>query len=340
MESKTKFKVTPEVIQILVNKHFPNEDICSVKELTEGMFNSAYAVRGTGIMKDSIVLKIGPASGTEFLTYEQEILRTEVEVYRLLEDRPVKTPGILAWDYTHEEIPCDYFFMECVKGVLWKNCIETISPENRRQLMYELGKCNAAVHSVKGSWFGYMKEDKRFQFSTWGAAFFSMISDLLEDGKKRNCELPYDEIKDMAKKCEACLNKVKTPHLVDFDMWAGNVFIDEATHSHITGIIDFERSFFGDPAADFTSAVMLFGNVERESDFQKGYSEISGTPFLITDDDKIRMNLYRLYMSVILFVESYRYDEQYAAAVKNHVIKDIHRLLKQLKISLSLPLCS
>lgn len=85
MESKTKFKVTPEVIQILVNKHFPNEDICSVKELTEGMFNSAYAVRGTGIMKDSIVLKIGPASGTEFLTYEQEILRTEVEVYRLLE---------------------------------------------------------------------------------------------------------------------------------------------------------------------------------------------------------------------------------------------------------------
>ena len=113
-------------------------------------------------------------------------------------------------------------------------------------------------------------------------------------------------------------------------MWAGNVFIDETSHSHITGIIDFERSFFGDPVADLTSAMMLFENVEQEFDFQKGYSEISGTPFLITDDDRIRMNLYRLYMSVILFVESYRYDEQYAAMVKNHVIKGIHQLLEQL----------
>lgn len=334
MESKTKFYATPEVIKTMVNKHFPNEEICSIEELTEGMFNSAYAVWGTGIMKDGIVLKIGPASGTEFLTYEQEILHTEVEVYKLLEDRPVKTPRILAWDYSHEEIPCDYFLMEYVEGVIWKNCIETISPENRRQLMYELGKCNAAVHSVKGDWFGYIKEDKRFQYRTWGAAFFSMMSDLLEDGKKRNCELPYDEINDMVKRYEDCLNEVRTPHLVDFDMWAGNVFIDEASHSHITGIIDFERSFFGDPAADFTSAVMLFENVEQESDFQKGYSEISGTPFLITDDDRIRMNLYRLYMSVILYVESYRYDEQYAATVKNDVIKDIHRLLEQLKNSI------
>ena len=107
-------------------------------------------------------------------------------------------------------------------------------------------------------------------------------------------------------------------------------FIDETSHSHITGIIDFERSFFGDPVADLTSAMMLFENVEQEFDFQKGYSEISGTPFLITDDDRIRMNLYRLYMSVILFVESYRYDEQYAAMVKNHVIKGIHQLLGRL----------
>lgn len=331
MKSKTKFNVTPEVLKTMVNKHFPGEETGSIEELTEGMFNSAYAIRGTGIMKDGIVLKIGPASGTELLTYEQGILRTEVEVYKLLEGRPVKTPRILACDYSHEEIPCDYFFMEYVKGVIWKDCAETISPENRRQLMYELGKCNAAVHSVKGSWFGYIKEDKRFQFHTWGAAFSSMMSDLLEDGRKRSCELPYDAIRDMVKKQEDCLNEIKTPYLVDFDMWAGNVFIDEASHSHITGIIDFERSFFGDPAADLISAMMLFEDVEQEPDFQKGYSEISERPFLITDGDRIRMNLYRLYMSVILFVESYRYEEEYAAMVKSHVIKGIYRLLEQLK---------
>lgn len=221
--------------------------------------------------------------------------------------------------------------MEYVKGVIWKNCVEMISPENRRQLMYELGKSNAAVHSVKGNWFGYIKEDKRFQFNMWGAAFTSMMSDILEDGKSRNYDLPYDEIRSIVKEYEDCLNEVKTPYLVDFDMWAGNVFVDEASYSHITGVIDFERSFFGDPAADLTSAMMLFENVEQELDFQRGYSEMSREPFVITDDDRIRMNLYRLYMSVILFVESYRYEEQYAAMVKGHVIKGIHHLLEQLK---------
>ena len=44
MKSKTKFNVTPEVIKTMVNKHFPNEDICSIEELTEGMFNSAYKI--------------------------------------------------------------------------------------------------------------------------------------------------------------------------------------------------------------------------------------------------------------------------------------------------------
>ena len=330
MKSKTKWSVTPDVVNAMVNRHFPDEDITSVSELTEGMFNSAYVIRGTGILNDGIVLKIGPASGTELLTYEQGILRTEVEVYKLLEDKPIKTPKILASDDSHEDIPCDYFFMEYAEGVIWKNCADRITPENRRQLMYELGKSNAAVHSVKGGWFGYIKEDQRFRFDTWGAAFSSMMSDILEDGKRRKDELPFDEIRDAVKKYEDCLNEIRTPRLVDFDMWAGNVFVDDATFSHITGIIDFERSFFGDPAADLVSAMMLFDDVEQEPDFQKGYSEISGSPFVITDHDRIRMMLYRLYMSVILFVESYRYDEQYAAMVKRHVIKGIRQLLGQL----------
>ena len=58
---------------------------------------------------------------------------------------------------------------------------------------------------------------------------------------------------------------------------------------------------------------------------------VHGCIILITDNDRIRMKLYRLYMSVILFVESYRYDEQYAAMVKNHGIKGIDQLPEQLK---------
>lgn len=331
MESKTKSNVTQEMIKKIAGKHFPGENISSIEELTEGMFNSAYVIRGTGAMEKGIVLKIGPVPGTEILIYEKDILRTEVEVYGLLEGRGIKIPKILTWDYSHEELPCDYFFMEYVDGVMWKDCIGKISRENRRQLMYELGKSNAIIHGVKGSRFGYLKEDERFHFDTWGGAFSSMMSDILEDGRMRNCRLPYGEIEEAVKIHLGCLNEITVPRLVDFDMWAGNVFIDEADCSHITGIIDFERSFYGDPAADFTSAGMLINDVEEEKDFQRGYSEISGIPFTITKGDRIRMNLYRLYMAVILYVESYRYDEEYEAKVKGFFEGYIRKLLDALR---------
>ncbi len=331
MESKTKSGISREIIAAMVNKHFPGEEILSVEELTEGMFNSAYVIRGSGILERGSVLKIGPGPEAELLTYEKDILRAEVEVYRLLRDRPVKIPGLLAWDYSREHIPCDYFFMERMDGILWKNCAGRISPENRRRLMYELGKSNAAVHSVKGQWFGYIKEDERFRFDTWAGAFFAMMGDILEDGRKRGCELPYGEIEETLKSLEACLNTVRTPCLVDFDMWAGNVLVDEGSCSRITGIIDFERSFFGDPVADFTSAISLFDDVEKEPDFRKGYSEISNAPFVITEGHRIRMDLYRLYMAVILHVESYRFPREYEIKVKMQMTERIRQLLETLK---------
>ena len=43
-----------------------------------------------------------------------------------------------------------------------------------------------------------------------------------------------------------------------------------------------------------------------------------------------RMNLYRLYMTIIMCVETYRYNRLYASAVKMHCMKRIRKLLKVL----------
>lgn len=126
MESKTKSGISREIIAAMVNKHFPGEEILSVEELTEGMFNSAYVIRGSGILERGSVLKIGPGPEAELLTYEKDILRAEVEVYRLLRDRPVKIPGLLAWDYSREHIPCDYFF----HGTHGRNSVEKLCRED------------------------------------------------------------------------------------------------------------------------------------------------------------------------------------------------------------------
>jgi aminoglycoside phosphotransferase (APT) family kinase protein len=328
MKSKTKSKLDLAQVEQLVRKHFTDSASLPIKELTDGMFNSAWLIEGSHSLSKGVVLKVGPLPETEILTYEKNILQTEVEVYRLLKEKPIPIPALLAYDFTRNDIPCDYFFMERMEGSTWKSYGRQFPKESRPNLMHELGRCNAVIHSVEGPWFGYIKEEKRFQFDTWGEAFTSMIADILGDGKERNYILPYEEITKTVHKHRKLLNTVKVPKLVDFDMWAGNVFLKEDNGFNISGVVDFERSFYGDPFADFTSAMMLFKDVEREPDFCMGYQDISGKALTVSDADRIRMDLYRLYMAIILFVETYRYGKAYGWVVQRYSIGQIKRLLK------------
>lgn len=331
MKSKTKNLLSEKALQTITAIHFPEASDARFSELSGGMFNAVYAVESTHFPRGEIVLKVGPGPGTEILTYEKEIMRTEVGVYGLLLNKPIPTPRVLACDFSRQTIPCDYFFIEKLRGRAWNDVSARLTKSAKRTLMKQLGRCNAAVHSVPGDWFGYIKDDARFRFDSWGEAFCAMMTDILSDGCARGFRLPSDAIERTTKRHLHRLNAVAKPKLVDFDMWAGNVFITrEGGEYDISGVMDFERSFYGDPYADFTSAAFLFSNVEKEPDFRAGYEELSGEPLTVDEDDRIRMDLYRLYMAVILIAESYRYQPAYAWGIRNVCSIQIQNLLKKL----------
>lgn len=331
MKSVTKSKISTEEIEQIIHKNFPGENVVRIEELTEGMFNTAYLVEGTGNLQQGVVIKIGPEPSTKILTYEQDILRTEVTVYNKLADKPIHTPDVLATDYSREIIPCDYFIMSRLEGQSWKKQQKKIPKDNMPSLMNELGKSFANIHTVQGEWFGYIKDNERFRFSNWADAFCAMVADILSDGMDNGKKLPYKEVETIVNKHKSLLLEIEKPLLVDFDLWAGNVFINNRNRYHITGIVDFERAFYGDPMADFVAAVMLFDDVTQEKDLQAGYSEISGKPFVVSKNDLIRMKLYSLYLSLIMFVETYRYDKLYAMGVEKYVFGKISKLIKELQ---------
>lgn len=83
------------------------------------------------------------------------------------------------------------------------------------------------------------------------------------------------------------LDTLQKPSLVNFDLWAGNVFVRKQEDGYyLTGMIDFERSFFGEPLASFSSALLLYDNVEKETAFLEGYNKASEKPLVITDNDR------------------------------------------------------
>lgn len=318
-------------IRRMTEKCFPGSTLIRSRELTEGLFNAAYEVFGDGPLAAGAVLKTGPAPGTKILTYEKEIMKAEVEVYRLLEQTDVPVPKVLASDFSRETTDGDYFFMSRLEGELWKNADKKKRAAFRPQLMKELGACNAAIHSIRGSWFGYLKEDAHYRYDTWYEAFYGMMDDILEDGRRDGHELPGEEIRAVVRRCRKALEKVKEPRLVDYDIWAGNIFVKPSGDGlTISGIIDFERSFYGDPYADFTSAMELFQDVEKEPEFEEGYRTVSGGAILVGEEERIRMDLYRLYMAVIMCVETYRYDKLHAGLIKIYCKMKIKEQLKKL----------
>ena len=43
----------------------------------------------------------------------------------------------------------------------------------------------AAMHQIKGDYFGYFTEDEKLRFATWKEAFFHMFEQLLRDAAER-----------------------------------------------------------------------------------------------------------------------------------------------------------
>ncbi len=241
MKSVTKNQLDEAVIKKLTEAHFPDAKVERIEELTGGMFNVAYHVAGRGLPEESVVLKVGPAPGTKVLTYEKDILAAEVKVYRLLTHRDIPIPKIYASDFTGSVIPANYFFMQRLSGQSWDSVKKNIPSADRPGLMHGLGRYNAAVHDVTGDWFGYIKDDERYRFDSWGAAFFGMVKDILDDGRRDNIKLPYAAVEDAVKKHQSVLNEISTPSLVDFDMWPGNVFVEPQNGHYAITPQDFYR---------------------------------------------------------------------------------------------------
>jgi len=315
MISNTKSILSRETIEMIVSENFGKEVVVdTITELTEGWFNAVYILSfaGQGVQGyNELVLKTGVQESKYVLSYERDIMRAEVFIYSLLEETIVPTPKVIVHDFSKSLVDCDYFFMEKLRGSNWMKLDEVISPENKEKLIAELARYTATLHSIKGNHFGYLKEDKNFQFPDWSSGFKVMMSILIQDGRDGGLDLPYDAIMTAFEPLWEILNEVTEPCLVNFDMWKKNIMLVEKDGEYvIDGMIDHERAFYGDPYAEFISSETICGDVRDNKIFTENYSLITGKPLTFTRNDTIRLRMYKIYLTLLMGVEVYRYNEE------------------------------
>lgn len=295
MESITKSKLTYEKINEMTKRAFGHvTEIETIAELKDGFFNTAYIIALTNGLKT--VLKVSPPKSVLVMRHEKNIMEAEVYVLneiRLLEDIPA--PKIFYYDQSGEIIENDFFFMEYIDGSPLNKIRSELSEEQYREISSELGYCVKKIHSIEGSYFGYISQnDKRFE--TWDEAFLSMIRELLDDAMDVEMNLPYcnDDIYQMIYDKKEILREVKTSSLIHKDLWEGNIFVDTKT-AKISGLIDCERAIYGDILLELVCGFFL-----DNEDFMISYMG----RVELDKNEKIRIVIYRIYLFLIMTIES------------------------------------
>ena len=242
--SATKQPLEREQVRALLREAVGEER--DAVELSDGEFTVCYAT-------DDVVLKVWPEPGTPLLTHEDGLVHAEIEVCRRAAEAGFPAPELLHADLSRRHVGRDWVAMTRLPGTPLALAHDGVDVDR------ELGEAFARLHRIRGERFGYPGRPA-LQGTTWRAALGRMLGAVLDDAERFAVPLPFARVEAESALAAAgrALDEVTVPALVHFDAWAGNVLVEDG---RLSGVIDGERAFYGDPLAEW--AMLAFG---REPD--------------------------------------------------------------------------
>jgi aminoglycoside phosphotransferase (APT) family kinase protein len=298
MESITKNRQSPGALRAMVERAYgpgrlPGGDDW-VSELGHGWFNVAYLIR----LRDGrrVVLKIAPPPQVEVMTYERGAMAIELTALELISTHTtVPVPAVHFADRSHDLCDADYFFMAYVDGDNLGIVKETLPPGERDAYGEALGAATRELNTIRGPAFGPLAGSG---VPTWREWFTRMLEDVLRDGERRDVDLGWDyaTVRAVIAQHADCLDAVTEPRFVEWDLWDSNVLIRDGK---ITGIIDHERAYYGDPlieAGFVATQLPAFGDPAA---FLHGYGKTG-----LTANEQQRRRLYCLHLVLIMVIET------------------------------------
>jgi fructosamine-3-kinase len=246
--------------------------------------------------KGRFVLRIAPPDDTPKLFYEIDMMKSEVNVQRLVkENTDVPIPNIVCHDFSRKLIDRDYLIMEYLEG--------RSGPFDDR----ELGRYVRQIHAIESAEYGY-PERAVPTGKAWPATFQSYVRLILDDCL--SCGVIDDG--------EYAIVDV-SPSLLHLDLWTQNIL---TVDGRITAILDFDRGLYGDPELEF-AVLDTYGY--STPDFFEGYGKLRPADV----NAQIRRRLYIVYELIkYAFIRAARGRSM--ATGRSHV-EQCRRILQELQ---------
>ena len=314
--SKTKYDASMEEIRALFSRHGLG-NVTGVSRLGNGEFNAAYEVICDE--KEHYALKIAPTKEMKVLSYEENLMESEVFWYGMMhENTDILCPKIYAVDFSGEILNSSCFVMQMMEG---RPLAELdLSDEEQERVGRQKLELLSKIHKIAGSGFGYRH---RRLYGTWDEALKSMADSLISDCRALGYETPCGEsfVRDIDKHRD--LLKTVPCRMVNFDLWDSNILYNNGRIC----LIDPERGFWGDPVADFITVrpgqKVPLSAKKKEIEI---YNETADEKIILSRETEIRYALAVCYLALIEEVEKYvRYEPENPNYIRNTIdAKDMY----------------
>lgn len=235
------------------------------RRLDGGHFNTNYLLQCAG--EPPVVLRLAPERAAKVWRHERCLLQRQCSVQSTLEAAVGGVvPRLLHADFTQQLLPRDWALFEWRPGQTWESAAAAIDVSSASRLWREYGGLVRELHAQRGSSFGYPAP--LGGCAGYGAWFTRIIDDLAADLAEQQIEivgLPrfQQRLRDERHRFDA----VTEPRFVHGDLWTRNVLVEhEEGGWRVTALLDAERAFFGDPAAEW-----IFGFLDIPQAFWEGY---------------------------------------------------------------------
>lgn len=297
----SKYRQTDDILKKMTEKALGKKiSHFTAKELAGGLCNAVYLLEAE---QQKFVIKIAPAPEVKIMRHEKNILNTEANMLKLLEEKTtVRAPRLLAYDESCTLCNSPYMIMTFMEGTSLATMNPRPEEQSIGQMRRDIGRFCLEMSKLKAKQFGIpaMPETYREENCDFVLLLFQM---LLQDAKEKGIEIPAvtgEELLSMIESQRQILNEAKEPCYVHTDTWDGNLMVKDNT---LVGLVDFAAILYGDPLMnhdfhDFSE--------EPRKEFLEGFEKTS-----FTKHEKIRICIYKLWQQLGMIVErGYRgYDD-------------------------------
>ena len=212
MKSKTKTLPTDAVLRDMLKQAGLDSAGVQFRLLGDGMFNAVFAAE----TNPPVVKKIAPRPQVPVMTYERDMLATELYWYdQIRQHTEITVPNILYSDPAGNLCGAPWVVMERLPGVHRDKCPLPSAEKHRRT-----AEMLAQIHNVSGTGYGYVQNGL---YENWADAYISMIENLLADARRMGkTSRRGQRLLAYARQYRAVLATAPCV-MVNFDLWSSNI---------------------------------------------------------------------------------------------------------------------